>query len=348
MAIFWDAPASPDDVTASIRRQPLPDSLTLTAEFPVEFEDDNTVNFSEIVRTNRTARYRSFDGRIHVSRRDAGSDKRVNLLPLSSSLTMGEYERLRVEFARTGGTNSGALVRAIYNDAANLTSEVQNRIEQAWGDVLTDAKLTISENGYAGEADFGMPGNHLKVANTVWTNVNALILDELIAWSDDYATGDAKNGVRPARMKTSLRVRRAMQRNVQLIGAVHGNASGKTRVSLAEMNDLFASEGVPVLEPEPYDTVVDVDGTTTRTIPDDRVVFLPQNLGDLGALKMGVSATALELVNSGNSDMTFEQAAGIVGVVDKDGPPYREQTLVDAVGMPVLKNARLLMVADVA
>ena len=347
MAIFWDAPVSPDAITAEIRRQPLPDNLSLTAAFPVEFEDTNTIDFVEIVETNRAAQYRAFDGRIHVSRRDAGSERRVSLAPLSTSLTMGEYERLRLEFARTAGTNLSALARAIYNDAARLTREVQNRIELAWGDVLTDGKFTPPEAGLT-EADYGMPANHLKTPATLWTNVAAAILDDLIAWSDDYATGVAKNGVRPATMKTSLLVRRAMQRNQQLIGAIHGSTSGKMRVSLAEMNDLFVSEGVPVLEAEPYDTVLDVGGTSTPVIPSDRVVFLPQDLAALGALKMGVSATAMELVDSADSDLTFEQAAGIVGVVDKDGPPYREQTLVDAVGMPVLKNARLLMIADVA
>lgn len=349
MAIFWDAPVSPDAVTAYIREVPLPSTLTLSAEFPVEYEETNTVDFAEIIRTNRTARYRSFDGRIHVSRRDTGSEKRVGLAPLSSSLTMGEYERLQLEFARTRGTNTGALARAVYNDATTLTREVQYRIEQAWGDVLTDGKLTISENGFANEADFGLLANHLKTPATLWSNVAAAaILDDMIAWSDDYATGPAANGVRPARLKTSLRVVRLMQRNAQLIGAIHGSTSGKSRVTTQEINDLFASEGLPTLDPQPYDTVVDVDGALTRVIPDDRVLMLPANLGDLGALKMGVSATALELVNSSNSDMSFEQAPGIVGVVDKDGPPYREQTLVDAVGMPVIKNARLLMIADVA
>jgi hypothetical protein len=53
-------------------------------------------------------------------------------------------------------------------------------------------------------------------------------------------------------------------------------------------------------------------------------------------------------VNSNLAELSFEQAPGIVGVVEKVGPPYREFTFVDAVGMPVLANPKLLMVADVA
>jgi hypothetical protein len=37
-----------------------------------------------------------------------------------------------------------------------------------------------------------------------------------------------------------------------------------------------------------------------------------------------------------------------VGVVVKEGPPFRQFTFVDAVAMPVLNNPKLLMVADVA
>ena len=68
------------------------------------------------------------------------ADKRVNMLPLSDSLNMGEYERLQLEFARTGGTRREALANAIYNDAERLTRHMQYRMEQAIGDVLTDAR----------------------------------------------------------------------------------------------------------------------------------------------------------------------------------------------------------------
>jgi hypothetical protein len=118
-------------------------------------------------------------------------------------------------------------------------------------------------------------------------------------------------------------------------------------VSLTELNDLLSSEGLPTLRPA-YDTQVDVDGVSTRVIADDKVVMLPPNVADLGYLSSGVSATALELVNSGASELSFEDAPGIVGIVEKSGPPYRQFTFVDAVQMPILANARLLSVSDVA
>lgn len=341
--ILFDAPVEPDALTTYVREVPAPPGLTLLGEVPAEFEADNTVSWAEITRTNRTARYRSFDGRIHVSKRDGADEKRVPLIPLSDSLSMGEYERLQLQFARTGGTRTEALAAAIYDDATILTRHVLNRLEQALGDLLTDGKLTINENGYQGEADFGVPAGQLVAPATLWTDTtNATVLTNLITWFDVWKQAGA-DGV----LRTSQRVIRLMQQNKQIIDAVHGATQGRTRVTLTELNDLLASEGLPTLAPA-YDGQVDVDGVTTRTIPDDRLLFTPRDLGDLTAVKYGVSATALELVGSNRSEMDFEEAPGIVGVVIKEGPPFRQYTFVDAAAMPVLKDARRLLVADVA
>ncbi len=345
MAIFFDAPVAPDDLTTFVREVPVDSSLSLSQMFPVKFVDDNTVDFAEIIRTNRTARFRSFDGRIHVSERDTGSEKRVKLLPLSSSLAMGEYERLQLQFARTGGTNQRALANSIYNDAENLTREVQARLEQAWGDVLTDGKLTINENGFQGEADFGVPaGQIVAPAGALWSNTATSVpLTDIQTWVDAQVA--AGNG-RPATFQTSLAVMRLLQTNTQIINAIIGAAAGRTWVTIPELNNLLSSMGLPTAR-DTYDAQVDVDGTQTRNIADDKVIFLPADLGSLGYTAYGVSATALELANSDESSMAFEEAPGIVGVVEKIGPPYKQFTFVDAVAMPILANAKLLTIADV-
>lgn len=346
MAIFFDGPVEPDALTTFVRNVPTQSELGLLGMFPAEYLDTNTVDFAEIVRTNRTARFRTFDGSVHVSRRDSGTEKRVKLLPLSSSLSMGELERLQLEFARTGGTNQQVLARAAYNDSEQLTREVHNRLEQAWGDTITDGKLTIAENGYAGEADFGVPGNHLVAPATLWSDTtNATVLSDLVAWSDVYK---ATNGGFPGSYKTSNRVQRLMQRNKEVIDAVHGATQGRTRVTLSELNDLLFSEGLPGMSPT-YETSVEVDGNIVRVVPDDRFMMLPADMRELGFTAYGVTATALELINSGQVDMSFEEAPGVVGVVIKeDGVPFRQFTYVDTVAMPILANARRLLVADVA
>ena len=347
MTILFDAPVAPDALTTFVRRVPFPSINLLSSIFPVQFKDTNTIDFAEIVQKNRTAKYRSFDGTIHVSERDAGSQSRVPLAALSSSIGIGEYERLQIEFARTGGTYTEALSNAVYNDAENLTREVLNRVELAWGDVLTDGILSINENGFQGEADYGMPANHaVTPAGAMWTNTaTSTPLTDLLAWSDIQSATD---GSKPASFLSSLRIQRLMQKSKEVIDAVHGATQGRTRVTMTELNDLLATERLPIPR-EPYDTQLSVDNVNTRVIADDRIIFLPADVADLGFMAFGLSATALELLETGKAELTFQNAPGIVGVVVKGAaPPYRKQTYVDAVGQPVLADAKKLMVGKVA
>lgn len=346
MAIVFDGPVTPDALTTFVREVPTPADQVLDQLLPNRYFDRNSIDVQELTRTNRTARFRAYDGRLHVSERDTSVLKTVKLPPLSSSLSMGEYERLQLEFARTGGTNQNALVESIYNDAENLTREVQARMEQARGDVLVDGKFTLAgEGGLFMEADYGVPAGHIVAPGVLWSSTGtATIIANLTAWVDIYV---ATNGFAPGGMVISRQVLNYMLQNAELrtlSASLVGTPGLLTRPSV---DNALAAYSLPPITMV-YDTVVDVDGSSTRVLPADRVIFHPPNPSDLGFTAWGVSATALELVNSNEAEMSFEEAPGIVGVVEKSGPPYREFTYVDAVGMPVIQNGRLLMVADVA
>jgi hypothetical protein len=118
-------------------------------------------------------------------------------------------------------------------------------------------------------------------------------------------------------------------------------------VTVSELNDLLSDYGIPPFV-DVYDGQIEVDDVLTRVIPDDKLLFTPTDLGDLGHTAYGVSATALELVQSNKADLSFEEAPGIVGMVVKEGPPFRQFTFVDGVAMPILTNAKRLFIADVA
>lgn len=344
MAIVFDGPISPDALTTFIRNVPVESSLALVNLFPTRYFDTNRIDWAEFVKTNRTASYRSFDGAIHVSSRDAGSGKYVELLPFSDSLNMGEYETIAAQIARLGGTNKAAQVKAAYNDAERLMGTMNNRRELAWGDVLADGKLTLNEGGFSGEADYGVPANQVTAPATAWTDhTNAKPLTDLDAQQEVRIT----NGYgRAGKMLLSRVDLGHLRRNKEIIDAVHGAAAGRTSVSLAELNTLLESEDLPVVLPT-YDTSLNVEGQNRRVLPDGAVLLLPDNPGDLGFFAYGLSATALELAKSKAAEMTFGDAPGVVGVVEKVGPPYREFTFVDAVGMPILTNAGLLSILDV-
>jgi hypothetical protein len=346
MAIVFDGPVTPDALTTFVREVPTPADQVLNTLLPDRYFTNNTIDFAELTRTNRTARFRAFDGRLHVSERDTNITKQVKLPPLSSSISVGELERLQLEFARTGGTDNAAIVNAIYDDATNLTREIQARMEQARGDVLTDGKFTLAgEGGLTMEADYGVPANHLVAPGTLWSNTGAAtIIANISAWVDIYV---ATNGFAPGGMALSRRILNFMLQNAELRTLLASLVGTPSLINRPALDNALSAYSLPPITMV-YDTVVDVDGTSTRVIPDDRVIFHPPNVSDLGYTAWGVTATSLELVNSSAVDLSFSQAPGIVGVVEKSGPPSREWTFVDAVGMPVLANPKLLMVADVA
>jgi len=342
MTIVFDGPVNPDALTTFVREVPLPAEFVLNQILPDRYKTTNIVDLAEITRTNRTARFRAYDGRLHVSERDAVSLKQVKLPPLSTSYSMGEYERLQLEFTRTGGTNTATLVDAVYDDATNGTREVLARMEQARGDVLTDGKFTVAGEGNLFlEADFGVPATHIVTAAILWSVVaTATIVQNLRTWVDVFI---ATNGFPPEGMIVSNRVLGFMLQNAEIRTLASSLTGAPALVSRQTVEGALNAFTLPPIT-FVYDSKVDVDGTTTAVIPDDRVILHGR---DVGYTAWGITATSLELVNSQKVDMSFEDAPGIVGVVEKDGPPYREFTYVDAVGMPVLENPKRLFVAKV-
>ncbi|MGZ4588681.1 MAG: major capsid protein [Mycobacteriaceae bacterium] len=346
MAIVYDGPVLPDDLTTFVRAVPQPAQFILNQILPDDHVQTNRIDVGIITRTNRTARFRAYDANLHVAQRDVGQVTAVTLPPLSDSLAMGELERLKLEFARTGGTNQNAFVEAIYNDAETLTHYVQNRMELARGDVLVDGKFTLTgEGGLNIEADYGVPAGNFVTPGTLWsTTASADVLGDLNNWLTYYI---GINGYAPEAMWVSRATLIQMLSNTamrQSMATLVGVAALLTR---EQLDAGLASRGLPRIAGV-YDANVDVDGVITRTVPANKVIFTPPAGTPFGRTLWGVSATALELVNSGETEMSFEDAPGIVGVVEKSGPPYREFTFVDAVGMPVLDNPKALMVATVA
>jgi hypothetical protein len=346
MAIVFDAVVTPDALTAFVRQVPTPADQVLNRLLPDRMIGDTVVKFDELARTNRVAKFRAWDARIPMTKRDVITTRQAEMPPISVRTLIGEQERLHLERLRLGGTNEAPLIEAIYNDGEQLTREVRNRMELARGDVLTDGKLTLTnENGLTLEADFGVPAGHLVAPATPWsTTATATIIADVSAWRNTYI---ATNGFGPGGMVTSTRVLNYMLQNAELRTLAASLAGTPGMVTRQGLDAALAAYGLPPIE-FIYDSVVDVDGITTRTIPDDRVLFVPPNPADLGFTAWGITATALELVGSSEADMSFSDAPGIVGLVEKSGPPYRQETFVDAAGMPILANAKRLLVADVA
>lgn len=337
----------PAVLTGFVREVPSPYALALNRWLPDRQIGDIEAAIDQVTRTNRAAQFRAWDTETPVSRRDSFQRSKVKLPPLGTKLPIGEYERLLLERIRTGGDNRNGYVQAIYDDAAQLTREVLNRMELARADVLVDGKFTLTgENGLTLEADFGVDPTHLVTASTLWSNTaSATPLTDIKTWTDLYVdeTGELPGTILTSNVVVnnlllSAEIRALFYRGQTLSGA-------PDLITPAQLNQVLTAYGLPAIEQ--YNTKVEVNGANTRLIPQDRVIFLPSDPTSLGYTAWGVTAESLELASGQNPSLEFEELPGLVGVVLKEGDPVRVWTKVGAVGMPLITDPKRLVVADV-
>ncbi len=343
MAINWDY-IDPVQLTGYVRETPGPRNYTLNQVLPDVFIGDMDVAWDIVNRTNRAAMFRSYDAESPVGQRDSFSRARVSLPPISQKTPVGEYERLKLEQIRSGGDTRNRLVEAIYDDADINTNAIRARVELARGDVLTDWKFTLSgENGLTLEADFGMPSGHNPVPSALWSNHSTSDpIADLQTWVQTYTDS---SGEAPGRMLTSRTVVGHMLMNDKVRTYLSSLAGAPQMVTRSQLNSVLDAFELPPIVT--YDTTIDVNGSSTRPIPADRVALLPANPRDLGMTAWGVTAEALELAGQQNPGLAFSEAPGLVGVVLRDGDPVRVWTKVAAICMPIITDPRKLLVADV-
>lgn len=345
MAIIFDGPVTPDAATAFVREVPTPATHLLNQILPDRLVPDYEVDVTETTRVNRVAKFRAPDGSIARTPRDSVETRKVRMLHVSSMDGKGELERMNIERLRQKGGDLAAATEAIYDDLANQTRYVHNRMELARGDVLTDGKLTLNENGLVDvEADFGVPAGNFKTAATLWSDAeNSDPIAEMAAWVEYYTD---VNGFPPAEMWLSRKIVGLLQKNKAirtLSASLTGTPGVVGRTAIAQA---LAEYELPPIGGV-YDTRLDVDGDVTRVVPEDKVLFLPER-GTLGFTAWGITQTAQELVQSNQAELAFADAPGLAGIVVKSGPPFVEETYVDAIGIPVIEQPKALMVADVA
>lgn len=334
-------------LTGFVRNVPYPYQLMLNQVLPDRQIGDVEAAIDQVYRTNRAAMFRAWDTETPIGQRDKFERRKITMPPLGQKTPIGEQERLMLERVRTGGDNRDGYIQAIYDDAEINTRAIYNRMELARGDVLVDGKFTLSgENGLFIEADYGVDPSHLVTAGTLWSDhANATPLTDLKTWVDLYLD---ETGERPGRFLTSTKV----VNNLLLSGEIRDLfnrgttlTGGPNLLTPGQLSQVLQAYGFPAFET--YDTKIDVNGTGTRVIPEDRLLMLPADPGSLGFTAWGVTAEALELATGQNPGLLFTDLPGLVGVVMKEGDPLRVWTKVGAVGMPIITDPRRIVVADV-
>ncbi len=328
-------------LTGAAREIEDPAGYTLTDLLPNDTIEDIEFATRRSEITRGVATYRSWDAETPIGRRQATTTTgRVKLPPLGQKLVIGEYERILLQ--RAQGAVNGGLVTQTYDDTRSNVLSIRARMERARGQVLSTGRFTLAaENGLTLEADFGVPADHLNIAPAVlWTDPTSDFFGFLEQLVTKFA--DDNDGQLPGFFTTSRRVVNLARLNRQVIRAIYGPQATEGRVTPQQVNEVLNDQGLPGFRQ--YDTKIGGQ----RVIPDDRLILTPAEPRALGRSVFGITAEALELVDSSAVDFTLADAPGITAVTLKDGDPVRVWSKASATAMPALDDPNLLMTADVA
>ncbi|TDD54582.1 phage capsid protein [Nonomuraea terrae] len=287
------------------------------------------------------ATFRAYDAESPIGSRPGAVRISGELPPISRKIRLGEYDRLKQR--KLDDRIRGALM----SDAERMVKSIMARMELARGDALVNGKVTISENGLMVEADFGRSGSMSVAPGTLWSDLaTATPLTDLLAWRETYIS---TNGELPGAIVTSTRVLNYLLRNAE-IRALAATAIGTpTLVAPGMLTQVFEAHGLPPVYA--YDAQVKVNGSATRVVADDKLVLLPApgdanspESSDLGATLWGTTVEA----TSPKYAIEMGEEPGIVAGSYEDEDPIALWTKASAIGLPILANPDLAMVADVA
>lgn len=311
------------DTTASVLSQFLP---TETKNGAVVKLDD------PLFRVNASAQYRAFDAETPINGGIVSNRAIVELPPLGVKVRFGEYDQLRAAGQESGTSAENALLTI----AGGVARAIAERMELARGAVLATGKLSINENGFVSELDFGRSAEMNATAANLWNTAGADPIADLQAWIDAYAE---KNGFNPGTILLSTAAMAALQKNDK-VKALLG-PSAPSQVSRSAVQAILADYGVPVSIV--YDKRVKGDKGYQRVIPADTLLMLPAATEPLGATVYGVTLEST-LPEYG---IPLADQPGIVVGAYRDNDPVAVWVRGNAIGTPVLSNPDFAMAAKV-
>lgn len=288
------------------------------------------------------ATFRSYDAESPIGARPGVTRVSGQLPPISRKLMLGEYDRLKAR------KQDDKIRGQLMTDALRLTRGIMARMELARGDALVNGKVTIAENGLQVEADFGRTGSmSVSPAGDLWSVLaTATPLTDLLKWRDHY---NDVNGEMPGVILTSQRIQGYLLRNAEIRALAATTAGTPTLVSLDMFQAVLTAHGLPPIRT--YDAKVRVDGVATRIIADDKLLLLPAPVAsgspegtDLGATLWGTTVEA----TSTKYGIEVGEEPGIVAGSYETEDPIMLWTKAAGIGLPILANPDLAMVADVA
>lgn len=329
--ILWDQ-IKPADLTVFSQQLAAAEPGGLEKVLPNRQIDGFRTRSTKVSRTTTAAKFRSFDSETPIGKRPvAVQTSSLELAPLGQKLPLRESELLAKGL--TGG-DLKAVVSAVYDDTENNIGAITNRAEQLRGEFLFSGALSIEENGFIQEADFGLADDHnLSVGDldAAWDNGGDAIEDEL-TWQQRVVDD---SGESVAYAVTSTRVARSLLTNPAYIAA---SGTTQERLTTAQVNSIRADYGLAPL------FIYDGKVGGVRNTPDNKIALVTSTVGET---QWGDTVEAAVLFGSNAVDSIEVRAPKIAAAAWKTDDPVNVWSKANATALVVAGDINGLLVAEV-
>jgi hypothetical protein len=216
-----------------------------------------------------------------------------------------EEEILALHQARSDAEH-GAMVENLTFEGVQLVQALQRRISVIKTEALTKGNFTYKKHGVEVSVDFGIPAEN-KVAlssGSDWDVADRDVIGDLLTWNQQY---EDANGEQASAIYMSREVQAKLLKNTTIVTEAAGSGSGRTRVSVDELNSVLGGYGLPAVNvvtnrKVTVKNVASGEDEVIEFFPVNRIVMLSEGVGNflLGPtvendFKPGIVLTAEDL-----------------------------------------------------
>lgn len=334
------------DLTEFVRRVPNRASFILTGTYlPAVTVQSPKYKVKNTDVTISTAQYRVHNTPAPYSNIDATRSVLEGNFPLlGGKKAVEEYELIFQGIANGG--NQAQLEAAIYENIQDQVAAIQARLELAAGSLLATRKVEINENGLIQTIAFDKAGGKT-IADDVtanWSQASAKPLTDERGWVN---TLEASGAPRPGVALASTKLIAQMCASKEYVSQLYSGTNAPATLAPTQLNQIREQWGLAPLVA--YNVNVFVDGVSTRTIPEDRLILLPDPATEtVGVTQYGTTVEGLIMTTGSNPSLAGYEAPGIVStkLVEQDPPTVITRTT--AAVLPVLTNPAHYITAKIA
>lgn len=341
--------ADPEELSLVARAIPFPAGILHRWLPPVTRRDHRYRFFKRNRRLQRSIPVRAWDTPAVPMNRGDLEEVMGRMFPLSGILWLLEEESQLLDVALQSD-DADAIGDIFGQDVVQLTRQALQRVMLMQGEAVSFGTVTVGtavapENGLQlGSVDFGVAelGN-VFTAPTLFDDTTPGVLGQLGAFKSQYRTNTGGQ-VDPGVAVCSTRILNTLLVDPEfraLAGSILGTPSS---VGVNQLNQVLADRQLPRIVVD--DTAVpDYLGVMTRQIPDNRIVFLPEDPANggnrIGQTQWGLTEEAKKLARA--NELSVENGPGLVAVPMEEENPVQTGTLVTGIAMPVVTEPDLVM-----